>query len=443
MINREIKPQPTGKIEFHLPEMETHFLENGLKIVFIRNNKLPIVQLGMMIYAGSIHDPERKNGLANLTSLMLDEGAGDLNALEFDEAVESLGSVFNTSADDEKISATMTTISENFEKSLSLFRDAIMFPRLEEADFEREKRKAVTRILQMEQEPSYLASSGFQKIVFNKTNYAFQTLGKIETLESVTVEELRSYHKEYFSPANAVLFAVGDFQKESLIDSFKKYFGEWKKEKIYKKKICRPEKTEREIYYIHREDSPQTEIVMGHIVSGREMKNYFARLTLNSILGGQFTSRINLNLREKRGITYGAHSSFGYNKNFGVFSVSTSVQSEHTKTAVDEIFQEIDNIKKEISEDELQFAKSSLIKRFPSQFETYSQLIGNMALVELFDLPSNYFNLYPERINSVTLDDLYSVAQNDIDESSIATILVGDKDELEQQFEGSLKELTL
>ncbi len=443
MINREKIPQPNGKIEFHLPEMEKHFLDNGLKIVFIQNNKLPIVQLGMMIYAGSIHDPKGKNGLANLTSMMLDEGAGDLNALEFDEAVESLGSILNASTDEEKISVTMTTISENFEKSLSLFRDAILFPRFAEEDFDREKRKATTRVLQLEQEPSYLATSGFQKVAFSGTNYAFQSLGKIETLESVTVDSVRSYHKEYFSPANATLFAVGDFQKNDLIASFEKYFGTWKKEKIYEKKICEPEKTERKIYFIHRDDSPQTEIVMGHIVSGREIKNYFSRLTLNSILGGQFTSRINLNLREKRGITYGAHSSFSYNKNFGLFSVSTSVQGEHTKTAVDEIFKEIENIKKEISADELQFAKSSLIKRFPSQFETYSQLIGNMALVELFDLPANYFNIYPEKIKAVTLDDLYSIARNDIDENLLTTILVGNKEELSEQFNGELTELTL
>ncbi|HEX7356863.1 MAG TPA: pitrilysin family protein, partial [Ignavibacteriaceae bacterium] len=363
MIDRKNKPETKSEIGFKLPQANEFLLENGLRIVFIHKDKLPLVRLNLMLNAGSKFDPENKKGLAHLTSLVLDEGADGMNALELSDEFDILGSNFNISTDNDLINFSLQCISENFERSLQLFSKILLRPLLNEDDFNREKKKLITRILQSKDEPEYLADQIFDRVILGSSNnYSYPVSGYEETVSSIALDEIKDYYKKYFTPLNSALIVVGDVNESELISLLNKYLSEWKTPKNEPAISLTSVEPAKKIYLYHKKDSVQTEIRAGHITEKRNQKDFFQRYLLNTILGGQFTSRINLNLRERNGYTYGATSRFQYYKDSAFFEVSTSVGSENTISAIKEILFELDNIKDGVTTKELEFAKSSITK---------------------------------------------------------------------------------
>lgn len=428
MIDRKNKPETKSEIGFKLPQANEFLLENGLRIVFIHKDKLPLVRLNLMLNAGSKFDPENKKGLAHLTSLVLDEGADGMNALELSDEFDILGSNFNISTDNDLINFSLQCISENFERSLQLFSKILLRPLLNEDDFNREKKKLITRILQSKDEPEYLADQIFDRVILGSSNnYSYPVSGYEETVSSIALDEIKDYYKKYFTPLNSALIVVGDVNESELISLLNKYLSEWKTPKNEPAISLTSVEPAKKIYLYHKKDSVQTEIRAGHITEKRNQKDFFQRYLLNTILGGQFTSRINLNLRERNGYTYGATSRFQYYKDSAFFEVSTSVGSENTISAIKEILFELDNIKDGVTTKELEFAKSSITKKFPLNFETYRQIASGVAGRILFDLPENYFDTYIRNILSVSKSDVDKAAKKFIMNDKLAIVLVGDK----------------
>ncbi|MCB0747272.1 MAG: insulinase family protein, partial [Ignavibacteriae bacterium] len=224
------------------------------------------------------------------------------------------------------------------------------------------------------------------------------------------------------------------------------YFKDWqvKESKNFTVSIT---KTKKKIILIDKPTAAQSELRIGHFSTGRNSKDFYAKTILNSILGGQFSSRINLNLREDKGFTYGAHSNFNYNAAGGSFVVSTSIKTENTAEAIKEILFELDNIKDSVTQEELDFAKSYLIRRYPSLFETYTQMASNISLLPIFNLPVNYFENYITEINKVTIDEVANAAKHNINFEELITVIVGNKKLVKEQltkfdsFNTELKEI--
>ncbi len=436
LIDRAIKPEETGKISFALPSIEKFRLENGLEVYFIRKNKLPIMQINLVTNAGSIFDPDGKKGTANLFSMVVDEGAGDYDALSLSDEFDSLGSNFSVYCTQDSIYFSLQSLTENFHRSLELFGTVLTKPHFNNQDFERERRKILTRILQLKDEPDEIADSVFENILFgNKSPYAFRTIGYEEDIKSISVDELKIFYSKYIHPNNAALVVVGDSTLDKLKDQLNTLLKDWKStEAVNQISIQRNENTS-EIYVVNKKDSVQTEIRIGHFSTKRNEGDYFAKSILNTILGGQFTSRINLNLREKKGYTYGAHSQFNYYKNEAYFYATTSVGNENTGNAVKEIFSELQKIKEGVLQSELEFAKSSLIRKFPSNFETYKQIATNLTGIILHSLPINYFNTYIENVNNISIKDVNEAAAKYISPGKTVTVLVGEKDKIISQID--------
>jgi len=435
MFNDRSKcPEPKEEINFELPNIEELKYKNKLPIYFIPKNNLPIVQIGLIINAGSKFDNKDKSGTAKLTSMVIDEGAGKYNALELDNEFESLGTVFDISTDKDSTIISMLSLSENFEKSFELLSLILKDPHFNEPDFNREKEKLITQLLQLKDEPNYLAQSAFDKIVFQNTPYSNSIHGNIECIENITVDDLKNFHNNYYGINNAELIVVGAIEKLNLMSVLEKYLKEWAEVELQKITIPEIESKKKNIFVIHRDNAPQTEIQIGHISGSRNNPDFYSKSLMNSILGGQFTSRINLNLREKKGFTYGAHSTFIYNKVFGQFFVSTSVKTENTGESISEIFKEIEKIKVKVTPEEIEFAKSYLIKRFPAQFETYSQLVRNLALLSIHSLPLDYFNSYVKCMQGVNVESVLSAAKENLSPDKMTTILVGDKYKIAEQL---------
>lgn len=440
-MDRSRSPLPQGEIEFHLPNIERFVLQNGLKVLFVKKDKLPLMQISLLIKAGSIFDTLDKAGTAHLTAMMIDEGAGPYNSLELDNEIEKLGSIISISNNHDSLYVSLLSLKENFERSLELASLIITEPVLAEEDFNREKYKLENKLQQMYDDPGYIASSNFDRICYLGTNYSLPAMGVKSSVSKLELGDIKNYYNDHFSPENSHLIVVGNIDQDDLEKKLNKYLAAWTNKKTGDDPVTSFSSEGRKIYIIHKEDAAQTEIRVGCLASGRKDGDYFDKMVVNTILGGQFSSRINLNLREDKGFTYGANSIMNYNAATGVFRIGTAVNMENTAEALSEIFKEIKGIKKEITSDEIEFARSYLVKSFPSKFETYGQIANNLNAIVLQDLHDSYYNEYIENVSKVTRESALKAAEANLKEEEMIIVLVGDKGKIIPQLKDSSDEI--
>jgi len=422
MFDRTQKPTPSGKIDFELPEIHNFSLNNSLRVYYVKKKTLPIVQINLILPAGSIYEPDNKYGLSTLTSMLIDEGAGNLSSLEISDTIDTLGSVLNINSNKEFATISLLTLKENLKKSLEIFSLITQSPNFNESDFERELPRLKTHILQLNDDPSYLASTEFQKNIYESTPYQFPSSGIIESINLLLNSEIKKFYMDRFLPSSSFLIIVGDLELDEVTD----YFNDWQINKSPSQVVTSIKKTKKQIVLLNKPDTAQSEIIMGHFSKGRSSEDFYARTVLNSILGGQFSSRINLNLREDKGFTYGAHSNYSYNQLGSTFTISTSVKTENTSDAIKEIIFELENVKT-ISEEEVDFSKSYLMRRYPSLFETYSQVATNLSFLPIFNLDSNYFVNYINNISKVSRQQVLQAAHENILLEELVIVVVGNK----------------
>ncbi|MCK5457556.1 MAG: insulinase family protein [Melioribacteraceae bacterium] len=431
---RKYSPKSKGVLEFHLPQFNKFILDNGLEVLFVQKDNLPVVQLNMLVHGGSKFDPANKSGLAHLTSLLVDEGAGEYDSLQLDDEIESLGSIFGVSTDNDNIHLNILTLKENLERSIELLSLVYQSPKFTEDDFLREQKKLTAKISQNHDDPSFIANSNFDRIIFNETNYKNSIIGNINDVNTITNSDVKSFHQKYFAPSNTQFVVVGNVEITELESLLNKYFNIPNHHKTEKKIDNLPHKQSSKFYFIHKDDAAQSEIRIGHISEKRNETDYFAKIIANSILGGQFSSRLNLNIREDKGFTYGISSAFMYHKDAGHFEISTSVNGKDTKEAIKEIQKEIAGLKLEITDDEIEFTKSYLVKRFPAMFETYSQIAHNLSTIKKHSLSNNYFDKYIDKINSCSKIEIESTAKEKIISNELIYLVVGNKESVLPQL---------
>ncbi|MCB0731255.1 MAG: insulinase family protein [Ignavibacteriae bacterium] len=425
MVNRKIKPAPKGKIAFNLPQIQTFTLSNFSKVYFVKKETLPIVQINISIPAGSIFEASNKNGMATLTSMLVDEDAGKLNGFQISDKIEVLGSILNINSNKEFTTFSLLSLKENLEKSLDILSLIILLPNFKESDFEREINRLKTQIIQLNDDPSYIASMELQKIIYHSTPYMFPTQGTKQSLDAILNDDIKNFYKKNYLPSDSFFSVVGNIESDEINSLLEKHFCKWKNNPTKKKKFNNTISTGKQFVFLSKQDAAQSEIRIGHISKGRNSDDFFARSVLNSILGGQFSSRININLREDKGYTYGAHSSYNYNQLGSLFSVSTSVKTENTTDAITEILSELQKIKSTITIDEIDFAKSYLIRRYPSLFETYTQVATNLSFLPIYNLDNNYFSDYIKNLSKVTMEDITLAANSCIDLDNLVIVVVG------------------
>jgi len=443
-IDRSKRPKSSDEIKFNTPSIQNFNLENGLKIFFSEKKDLPIVKINFIVNTGSRFDPNDEKGVCNLLAMLIDEGAGEFNALQLADEFEMLGAQFSVSCDDDVTVVSLQVLSENFNPALKLLSDVITQPHFKDDDFELQKNKVLVRLNQSKAEPDYIADVSFEYFLFgNDSPYAFPVMGFEQTVQYIDTDSIKNVYKNNFAPLNSTMIVVGNIAKDLLQKELELVFGKWDRKPKTNISVTHLNKTNRQIFIINKPGAVQTEIRTGHLSSKRNEKDFFQKQIINMILGGQFSSRLNLNLREKHGYTYGVHSHFSYFKEAGYFAISTSVDLNNTKNALIEIYQEIEKIKNGITNDELSFTKSSLTKKFPSNFETYRQIAANISSKVIHNLPDDYFETYINKINSLSLDDVNKIANISIYPDELITILVGDsKSIFSQLIEKELGEIT-
>ncbi len=444
-VIRNKKPHRLRKIKFNLPEVRQFKLDNNLQVYFIQKSTLPLLSLSLVTEAGSKYDPACKKGLTNLLAMTIDEGAGDYDSLQLSDQFEILGASFSISCDQDSLYFSLQILKDEFERGLDLFSTILTDSHLYETDLNREKRKIKTRILQTSDEADEIANEVFEFKLFENNPYAFPTMGYIDDIDSISLQEIKDFYSQFVVPENSFLVAAGDYETESLRNILNKYFQTWSRPAVKKQIIIDTSKRQPGLYVIDKKDSVQSEIRTGLISFNRNEYDFYARSILNLILGGQFSSRLNLNLREHKGFTYGVYSRFIYLKSSAYIFISTSVSSENTGAAVNEIFREIKKIRNGITKKELEFAKSSLIRKFPSGFESYRQIASNVIGQVIHSLPEDYFKTYLDEIRKVTRERVIKAAEENLFPDQLTTVIVGNKEKIEGQlrdiYQGEITEL--
>ena len=438
MIDRSSAPLAAKKALFQIPQTEKFSLENGIEVYFTHKNNLPIVYLSAVTSAGSKFDSPDKVGTAYLTSLLIDEGAGEFNSLQLSNEFEKLGSMFHVSANQDNIGFSLLTLAENFERSLYLLGSVLTKPRFEQPDFDREKKKVQDKLLQLKDESGYIASSVFEKLVFRNTYYEFPEIGLAETVNQISNEDVKNFYRNGFSGNATKFFIAGNLDPEELRKTLNAQIGSWVSSSASELAFNYPQRSQTQYYIVDKKESAQSEIRIGHISKKRNVPDFYATRIMNSILGGQFSSRINLNLREDKGFTYGAGSNLNYYANAGLFEVQTAVNLQSTAAAVKEIFKELNGIRSGITEKEIEFAKSYLIKQYPSRFETFSQIAKNVESLVIHSLPLDELKVYEEKLYSVTYEEVRQSALENIFPDEMFVVICGEKENVAKQLKDEL-----
>jgi len=380
-------------------------------------------------------DPEHMNGLAYLTSSLIVEGAGQFNALELKEEFQSLGVSFSVSINLEYIIFNILSTKESFEKAFVLLSDVILKPHFTQTDFDLAKKRLQTNLVHSQIDPDSISNICYNKVVSNKLKSAHPKFGYPYTVNNISNINIINFYKDNFSPSNAVICVTGDIKKEEIGVIYNKYLGDWQNKPNNNFAVPNFSNTNIAAYYTHLENSPQSIITLGHRLPTRNLIDYPSLSLANGVLGGHFSSRLNRNLREQKGYTYGISSRATFNNECGVFTIDTSVEGKVTIDALKEIIYEINNFYNTITEEELDFNKSYLVNHFPATFETYSSVNSLLVSMANYNLPISYLNTFIDNTLNVDIISLNKFIETNIFPNMMQVYLCGDKNNFVDQLQ--------
>jgi zinc protease len=428
-------PTPKADPKFTLPGMQRRQLSNGLEVVIVEHHEVPVVTMNLVIKSGSAADPQNRAGLASFTADLLDEGTNKRSALEISNALTDIGARLGTSADWDSSSTNLTTLTRHLDKALDIYADVVTNPAFNEDELKRARTARVTAIKQQKDNANAIANIVYASILYGRNHpYGHPASGDEDSLNAVKATDVRHFYESFYRPNNSTLIVVGDVKPATIMPKLERAFGGWVKGDVPVVEIPSAQNREQAgIYIVDRPGSAQSVISIGQIGVARSTPDYFPLLVLNTMLGGQFVSRVNLNLREDKGYTYGARTSFDYRRGAGPFAASAGVFTNVTKESVAEFMKELRGVRGEIpiTEKELEFSKQAIIRGFPRGFETPGQMANRLGDVVLYDLPDDYFNSYIQNVRAVTLDDVQRVANQHLDPAKMAILIVGDRKVIE------------
>jgi zinc protease len=429
-------PKPGPEPRLVLPKVERHRLSNGLEVFIVRHSELPVVNMNLVIKSGAASDPENLPGAASLTADMLDEGTKTRNALDISNTLAGIGARLSVGAGWDSTNADLLTLTRHLDRALEVYADVILNPAFPETDLKRLRATRLASLQQQRDNADAIAGVVYSSILYgNKHPYGRPLSGNEASLTALGETDVRRFYETYYRPNNAALIVAGDVTAAALLPKLERAFAAWKPGKVPAADISQtpPARERAGIYLVDKPGAAQSVIQIGQVGVARSSPDYFPLLVLNSMLGGQFVSRINLNLRENKGYTYGARSNFDYRLGAGPFTASGGVFTNVTKESVSEFLKELRGIRGEIpvTASELEYAKQGILRGFPRGFETPDQIAGRLSALALYNLPNDYYNNYNARVRAVTLADITRVANRYLTPERMAILVVGDRKAVE------------
>ena len=426
---REQAPSPAAVRTFEFPDVRQATLANGMRVVHARHGTIPVVSAQVVVDAGAATEPGERGGLAQLTASALHAGTATRDASQLAWDLELLGVQLHTEVTWDAIEAAVTVPAGRTREALGVLADIVRNAAFPGAEVKRLRDEQLAEILQREKEPRALASDIVGRCVFAPdVPYARPLIGTDASVSAVSPDDLRAFHRARFTPGNCALVLVGDIAYDDAVRIAEECFGDWQGAAVPAPSFeVTPRSTEATIYLVDRPGAVQSELRVGHVGVPRHHEDYFAVLVMNTIFGGAFTSRLNMNLREKHGFTYGARSVYAFRRQPGPFLIQTAVGTDVTVRAIEEILLESDRLRDEgVSEDEVANARDYLVGIMPLQMQTAEQLAAALANLLVFDLPVDYFHHYRDRIAAVSVDDVTHAARAHVRPAELAIVVIGD-----------------
>jgi zinc protease len=430
-------PAPGPMPTLALPAATEFKLPNGLTVLFAQRTGVPVVAALLVVRTGSDANPAGTPGLANFTAAMLDEGTDSRTAPQIADAVAQLGATLTTGSTMDSSSLTTRALAKNFPAALDLLADVALHPSFPAAEIDRQRASRLASLVQQRENPELVAQRTLVSALFGSSHpYGFIEIGTPDSNKAVTREQLQAFWKQNFVPNNAALIVVGDVTEAELRALAAKEFGEWQPGTPVAPSIGTPQTDPARLIVVDKAGAPQTQLWLGAVGADRRTPDYAAIQVMNNAFGGTFSSRLNLNLREDKGYTYGAFSTFVMRKSAGPFFALAGVRTDVTGPALGEMLKEAAGMStKPLTDDELHLAKDNLVRSLPGDFETDQSTAGSFSTLYVYGLGLDYWAKYPALINAIDGNTVRTTAAKYLAADRLHVVAVGDKAKIVPQFQ--------
>ncbi len=437
-FDRSVMPGPGAEPTFALPPIARRTLSNGMEVLVVENHELPVVNLNLVLRVGRSSDPAGQPGFAALLAATWDEGTTRRTADQIAEELAGIGASLSINSDWDTTAARLFTLKRHLPAALDVYGDVIQHPSFPEKELERQRRIALSRLVQIRDEPTHLAGIAVGAVLFGPDHpYGQPTFGTPSALKSVKRQDLLAFYQTRVRPEEAVLIAVGDVTADEIAAELEKSLGRWRAAPgpaAGPKFPAPPAPQPSRILLVDKPGAVQSVVSVSLICAERGSSDYFPLVVMNSILGGQFSSRLNMNLREDKGYTYGARTSLDWRVHGrGPLVASSSVQTAVTAPALVEFLKEFAGMvgQRPVGADELSFSKTYITRGYPASFETPSHVATQLETLVQYRLPDDYFNTVVPAVRAVTEGDVLRVAKKYLDLDHLVVVIVGDSAQIE------------
>ncbi len=443
--DRTQEPPAGPDPSFAIPAFQQTTLSNGMPLYLIERRDLPLVQINLVMKNGMANDPANLPGLAAITADLLDEGTKTRSALEISETAKALGASLGTNAGFDNTNVNLNILKKNLDPALELMADVVLNPVFKPEELDRKKKSYLGSIQQEDRQPFQTAIKAYYKLLYGAGHPYSQAPtghGTVESVNAITRDDIVRYYESHYSPSIAAFIVVGDITMAEAEKKLERAFKSWSSKPVTLPTINEPEPLKAtKIVIVDKPNAPQSVIIAGHVGISRTDPDYLPCEVLNNVLGGTFTSRMNTNLREEKGYTYGAGTAFVDRRAPGPFLAYTMVQTEVTDESITEIIKELRDVTgpRPLTADELKMSKDNLVKSYPQNFETYGDLAGLLNEMYAYDLPADDWTTYVERIKVVDQAAVTNAAKQHIHPDELLIMVVGDR----QKIEPELKKLSI
>ncbi len=426
-FDRSVMPPIGPDPEVTIPKPWSASLTNGMKIWGITQNELPMVQYSIVIDGGHMLDNIEKAGVANLVATMMNEGTKNKTPEQLEDAIGLLGASIRVSSGNENISINVSSLTRNFEKTLALVEEIILEPRWDEEQFALAKSRIINTLKRNAANPNYLASSTLNKLMYGDNILAIDASGTEPSVAAMTIDDLKDYYVKYVSPSIARFLVVGDVDQPKVEVALAGLNKKWLAKEVVVPDIKIPGPPQKsQLYFVDVPGAKQSVISIGTPSIPRSDPDFNAATVANYKLGGSFNGVLNLILREEKGFTYGARSSFSGAKNYGSFTASSMVRTNSTLESVTIFKTEMEKYRNNIPQEYIDFTKSSLLKGNALRFETLGGLLGMLNTMTSYNLPLDYIKQEEAFVKGLTVEKELELANKYIDPSKMYYVVVGD-----------------
>jgi zinc protease len=431
---RAVKPGPGTERPLRLPVPKRFTLDNGLTVMLFEEHRLPLVSANLVVLAGSDRNPQSRPGLASFTADILDEGTKTRSNLKIADELATMGASIGSGSTTDFSSISLRALKHTADDAFGILADIVQNPAFAPEEIERVRVSRNTQFAQLRDNPDAMARSVLYDALYGKAHpYGYIELGTGASIAAITRDELMDFWRKGYAPGNSALIVAGDISEAELRNLATAHFGKWSGVASAAAVPPVPQKVNARTLVVDAGAAPQTALRIGGVGVSRASPDYVPVIVMNNALGGLFSSRINLNLREKNGYAYGAGSAFTFRRSTGPYAVIGSVRTDATAPAVKEIFAEIGRMRDgPLTAEEFFLSRSAFSRSLPAQFETNADVAASGGSLFVYGLPLGYFNSLPGQIDAVTIADVQRVARQYLRPEEMVTVAVGDKAKIEQ-----------